>query len=522
MSECGSSFGSRKAGRCVRAILGLAAFALPVGALAREPVQTQNGLLLPTDAGEAGVEVFKGVPYAAAPVGDLRWKPPQPPAAWDGVRVADKLGPPCFQGHFPGVTDPRPASEDCLTLNVWRPAQPDQAKLPVMVWIHGGAFVAGSNVRMDGAPLAGKGVVLVAINYRLGPLGFFTHPELTAESPHDSSGNYALLDAVMALEWVRDNIANFGGDPENVTIFGQSAGSELVNILTVSPLAKGLFAKAIGESGGSMGWREPRKLSASEQLGLALADKAGAKSAMDLRAIAPEQLFELSGREFEPVIDGWSYPTPQRAALRQGLQHRVPMMVGSTADEGQFSSTLTAERYVADMERRYGAKASDLLHRFPGTDDGQARQSNKDYITLGTEFIERTIADEHARVAPAYQYRFIHAPPASAGGEYSRNLKGAYHASELPYVFATLGKEPRDWKDVDRNLERAMSSYWVNFARTGNPNGPGLPHWPDVQSAPRKVLQFGEKVELIDRPHEDAVRFFEEFYYGNDGVHGDQ
>ena len=393
-------------------------------------------------------------------------------------------------------------------------------KLPVMVWIHGGAFVAGSNAKIDGASLARKGVVVVAINYRLGPLGFFTHPLLTADSSHASSGNYAVLDAIAALGWVRDNITAFGGNPRNVTIFGQSAGSELVNILTVTPLSRGLFAKAIGESGGSMGWRQPKPLRASEKYGVALARQAGAQNLKQLRALSPECLFAMSARTFEPVIDPWIYPVSQREALRRGLEHDVPMIVGSTADEGQISPGLTASKYAGEVRRQYAGHARDYLARFPAGSDEEARRSNKRALTLGTEYIEATVADEHARKAPVYQYRFVHPPaPPVADPGFAAPRTGAYHAAELPYVFANLHADPRAGSATHYRLERAMSSYWVNFARSGDPNGPELPHWPSLNAAPGKVMQFGEASSMIDRPNADAIRFFEDVYYGKRGIH---
>lgn len=290
----------------------------------------------------------------------------------------------------------------------------------------------------------------------------------------------------------------------------------MVNVLTVSPLARGLFARAIGESGGSLGWRQPRTLDQSEQLGLALAGRLGATTLAQLRELLPKKLFELSGHQFEPVIDGWVYPVPQREALNKGLEAHVPMIVGSTSDEGQIVPTLTAEEYRAQATRRFGAGASAFLERFPGQTDEEAQQSNKRVGTLDAELIEDTIADTHSPIAATYQYRFVHTPPPATVPGYGRNLAGAYHASELSYVFATLAEEPRQWGEVDRMLERDLSSYWVNFARTGDPNGPGLPRWPTVKQAPGKVMQFGDKVEMVDRPHEQDVRFLDYLYYGED------
>jgi para-nitrobenzyl esterase len=494
----------------------------PVAAAIDGPVRVETGLLLPAPhAGAGRMREFKGIPYAAAPEGALRWRPPSPAQPWQGIRHADQFGPPCFQGNFPGVSDPRLASEDCLSLNIWTPAAGVDDRLPVMFWIHGGAYIAGSNARIDGAALAAKGVVVVAINYRLGLLGFFAHPDLTAQSPHHSSGDYGLLDVVAALTWVQHNIAAFGGDPGNVTIFGQSAGAEIVSILTVAPAARGLFQRAIAESGGSLGWREPKTLDTAQEEGMRFAARAGARSLAQLRQMSAAELYKLRPDRFEPVVDGSVYPLRLHDVYAQGKEADVPMIIGSNGDEGQWSPTLTMAGYVGQVRALYGARTKDFLARFPASTDLEARRSSKKSRTLETQYIASQIAIMHARTltSPVYQYRFIHAPPPSVTQpEYYNKRQGAYHAAELVYVFANLEADPRAWSPTDRRLEALLSSYWVNFARTGDPNGAGLPHWPSVQNAPDEVMQFDRDALPVHRNDTASQRFFEDIYYGPGGA----
>lgn len=495
------------------------------------PIQLPQGRLAPAHVEPApGVKVFKGIPYALAGAAN-RWRPPGEAPGWAGVREAEQFGPPCFQGNWPGVADPRPASEDCLSLNVWTAAKSAGDKLPVMVWIPGGAFVVGSNgkggdagigVDLEGTWLAGKGAVVVSINYRLGALGFLAHPELDRESPQHVSGNYGLLDAIAALHWVQRNIGAFGGDPHNVTVFGQSAGGEMVTLLTVSPLAHGLFQRAIPESGGSLGWREPRQLADAEQDGAAFVTTVGAHSIRELRTMPAAKIYAHRHPKLEPVVDGWVYPADLYEMYSQGRQNDVPMLLGSTGDEGQISRDVTAASFIAQAQQLYGEHAKAFLERFPAGSDEQARESAKNSGTLATDYIETELARLHARTGKTavYQYRFTYTPPASVNeAAFSKDMKGAYHAAELVYVFGALSTDPRAWTTTDRSLAKEMMSYWVNFARTGDPNGPGLPRWPTVQEAPGKILQFDRQTTLIERQNEPVLRFFQELYYGPHGIY---
>ena len=327
-------------------------------------LKIEGGLLAATAAGPTGVRCFKGIPYARPPVGDLRWQPPQPAAPWSGVRTADAFGPNAMQGVVFSDIDPRPAgvSEDCLYLNVWTPALEAEMPVPVMVWIHGGGFVVGSGAepRYDGTNLAANGIIVVTLNHRLNALGFLAHPELTAESPVQASGNYGLLDLVAALEWVKRNIAAFGGDPDQITIAGESAGSEAVSALMASPLARGLFHRAIGESGALFPTpsRAPASLDDAEREGLEFMRKARATSLAELRSMPAKQILAASpGLGFRPVVDGHFLPRSPAAIFAEGAQNDVPLLAGWNKDEG-FNFTLLQG---ADAKRSYPELVSELF-----------------------------------------------------------------------------------------------------------------------------------------------------------------
>jgi para-nitrobenzyl esterase len=404
-----------------------------------------------------GVLVFRGVPYAAPPVGQLRWKPPAPAAKWSGVRQADKLGHNCMQGQPFSDIDPYAAgvSEDCLYLNVWTTSL-GGARRPVMVWIHGGGFYAGfgGEERHNGARLAQKGAVVVTLNYRLGALGFLAHPALSAESPRHASGNYGTLDQIAALQWVKRNIARFGGDPSRVTIFGESAGGMSVGSLVASPLAKGLFHRAILESGTGVG-RAMARLDSAEAAGLRLADTlgirgTGAEVAAKLRAIPAETLLKAPARLNRPVVDGWVLPRPIDSAITTGAANVVPTIVGSNSgepNESMGAPTRTFARLVA------------------------------------------------SRGVPTYLFVF------SRVGEDSVNrARGAYHSAEITFVFGRPRPvlEQAGHTPYDSTLAEAMSDYWVSFATSGDPNGPPnagkLPRWPRYEPGTDALLELGPEV----------------------------
>jgi para-nitrobenzyl esterase len=441
------------------------------------------------------VRAFLGVPYAAPPVGDLRWKPPAPAAKWTGIRQARDFGPRCLQGPIYSDMVFRDAggSEDCLSLNVWTPAKNAKAKLAVMVWIHGGGFMAGgsSEPRQDGGVLAKQGVVVVSMNYRLGIFGFFAHPELAAESDRKAAGNYGLLDQMAALEWVKRNIAAFGGDPANVTIFGESAGSFSVSALMASPEAKGLFHKAIGESGAAFSSSalpfEALAVRAQRDSQFA-SSSLGTDRLNELRALPAAKILEASLQNagsgtprFAPDIDGYFLPEPLPAIFSQGKQSDIPLLAGWNHDEGSFEvvhENSPRDSLKAAATKEFGAKAEQFLQLYPGPDDAQARRSLEDFA--GDRFIAWSTwkwleAQTTTGRQPAYRYRFDlglpHAPEAPA--------PGAYHSAEIEYVFGMLdSKAGLPWRPEDRALSELMQKYWISFARTGNPNGPGLPPWP--------------------------------------------
>jgi para-nitrobenzyl esterase len=487
--------------------------------VANNAVRVESGLLEGVSSSVAGVRVFKGIPYAAPPVGDLRWRPPQPPAKWEGVRKADKFSDSCAQNlarsHNPWTAEfmaQNQAGEDCLCLNVWTAVKSDSERRPVFVWIHGGAFTEGSGevAVYDGAELAKKGLVVVTINYRLGVFGFLTHPELTKESSQNASGNYGLLDVVAALQWAQKNIAAFGGDPQRVTIAGQSAGASAVHALTASPLAKGLFHRAIAESGSGIG-RRMRSLAETENEGVKFAESKGAHSIRELRAMSAKDLTG-GGMRFGPVVDGWFLPADITAIFAQEKQNDAPMLTGLTADEGSASPTygkLKADDFKKQALQRFGDLADAFLKFYPSDDDAQSGVSQKQSAREQGMISMSLWAAERGRTSKAkvWTYYFSRAIPWPDQPQY-----GAFHTSEVPYVFGNFKLLNRPWEPIDRQLSATMMAYWVNFATTGDPNGKGLPQWPASDVKNPVTMELGEKTGT--RPIADKVRFefFEKFF----------
>jgi para-nitrobenzyl esterase len=477
-------------------------------------VRVAQGMLEGIDAAKPGVRAFLGIPYAAPPVGNKRWAPPEPPATWQGVRPAGRFGNRCIQTHpWPDMLFQSAAeSEDCLTLSVWTPAKPG-AHLPVMVWIHGGGFFAGANdeQRHDGSALASKGVVLVAINYRLGVLGFFAHPELTAESPEHASGNYGMLDMIAALRWVRDNIAAFGGDPGNVTIFGESAGSFAVSELMASPLAKGLFHKAIGESGGALrqGGISPLTLAAAEQRGAEFATKVGARSLVELRATPPAKLIEAvgTGDGFNPILDGYVIPDDPVAVFTAGRQARVPLLAGWNSAEIKLPPT-TVAAFEQQLATAFPQDLDSARLLYPAHDDREARLSaialaSDNFIALGTwKWLELHAATGGV---PVYRYLFDQPMPTDSGPPPADD-PGAAHAMDIEYVFETLDSRHLAWQDVDRRVADFTATLWTNFAKRGDPNGPRVPQWP-AWNAPGEKRFMRINATPAAEPERDRARF---------------
>lgn len=465
---------------------------------------------------EEGVWVYKGIPYAAPPVGELRWREPHPVTPWKELRPCTEYGPACVQPEWPYPVgreffNVREQSEDCLYLNVWSPAGDPNERLPVMVWIHGGGFTvgSGSQILYEGKHLAKKGVVVVTINYRLGPFGFLAHPKLSQESPRNVSGNYGLLDQIEALKWVRRNISRFGGDPQNVTIFGESAGGASVCCLMASPLADGLFHKAIVQSGGflSMGMPSARRqedLKEAERIGERISAALGCSAEQDelsaLRSKDARQVLEafertaagLMGRaSIGPVVDGYVLPKAPQEVFAEGKQHRVPLLIGNNADEGLLflgSRGLTLQQYKALLVFIYGKWAPEVEAMFPVSSDGDAREAfNRLFTSLGFGGPSRHAAVCTARLGtPVYVYLFT-----MRSRETSSRHMGAYHGYELPFVFGTL---VRYLGEEEKRLSEAVMNYWTRFAAKGDPNGGQEPGWPRFSEDEDVYQELGMEV----------------------------
>jgi para-nitrobenzyl esterase len=469
-----------------------------------------------------GVTAYLGIPFAAPPVGDLRWRPPQPAARWEGVRPADKFGMSCMQNQagsrLPWTEEfmtQGPIGEDCLFLNVWTAAKNRNARLPVMFWIYGGAFNEGSSsvAVYDGAELARKGVIVVSVNYRVGPLGFLAHPELTKESEHRSSGNYGLLDQIAALQWVRHNIAAFGGDPNQVTVFGQSAGALSVMHLMRSPLARGLFVRAIAQSGPGLLGRNAlgggATLADREAAGAKYIESKGARTLAEMRALPAAGFFASGGRggvtvPNSPFIDGWVLTATQPT-------EQVPLMLGFTADDigvggGAFGAAAkpSVATYQGDAQKVYGEQAATFLKLYPAATEADVPLAQKiagrDRARVSMDL---WAAQQHKASRRIYTYFFDRAIPWPAHPEF-----GAFHTGEVPYVFRTIDRLNRPWEPVDRTLADIISSYWANFAKKGDPNGTGLPRWPEYVPGSHITMQLGAKLGTMSVAEGPKLDFF--------------
>ncbi len=497
----------------------VAAAELASAAVAQQ-VLTETGTISGVQAN--GLSVYKGVPFAAPPVGDYRWRPPQPAAPWKGTRKADAFAPACMQVgvSMPGETPPK-VDEDCLYLNIWTPAKSKHQHLPVIVWIYGGGYINGS-ASMPlywGDRLAQKGAIVVTIAYRLGPLGFLALPELTRESPQHSSGNYGLMDQIAALEWVKRNISAFGGDPKCVTIAGQSSGSISVSILMSSPLAKGLFQRAIGESGGLF---EPLQLAPkfllanAERDGEKYAASLGAPSLKQLRLLPANLLTGNAGGISHPVIEPYVLPVSPYEAFTSGQQNDVPLLIGSNADEARAMidvSHETAATFDSDMEHSVGQLPPPLLAAYPHTtDEGakQARLSLERDLRFGWDMWAWARLQAATGQKSVYYYLFQQQPPFPVGSLYEG--WGASHYAELWYVFDHLDQEPWRWSNADRKVAEEMSSYWVNFAKSGNPNGPDLPQWPAFTNSESKVQYLGDPISVGGVANINGLTVFDSVY----------
>jgi len=492
------------------------------------PIRIEGGLIEGREEGP--VTVFKAIPFALPPVGELRWRGPQPPLPWAGIRKADAFAPICPQdgASVPGAPK-EPTSEDCLYLNVWAPSHGHGAKLPVMVWIYGGGFSTGS-ASMPlywGDQLALRGVLLVTVSYRVGAFGFMAHPELSSESPDHVSGNYGLLDQVAALKWVQRNIGAFGGDPHCVTIFGQSAGSSSVCLLVASPSAKGLFQRAIAESGGvfaplaAVPGAEVILLKGAEKKGLEIQKKLGAASLADMRRLPASEILKAGqNMPWMFLIDRHVLSRQPYDVLSAGDQVDVPLLLGTNGDEGRpflEGTTVTASSFRPDLSRTILAyiPASVLAHYPSGSDEEAyaSRAALERDVRFGWDAWTWAKFQSTTGSAAVYYYHFAHLPPAASGSPWAR--WGAGHWAELPYVFGHPGQAPGPWSPEDHALSDTMMGYWTNFAKHGDPNGPGLPVWPRFTSAQPQVLHFDsaihvggvanlEKLEALDQYFTEA------------------
>ena len=484
-------------------------------------VKVEAGLLQGTS--ENGLSVYRGIPFAAPTVGDLRWRPPQPAAKWQGLKPAVKFGPRCYQGGrgAPGVE----TSEDCLYLNVWSPARSARDHVPVLVWIYGGGFSAGatSEPTYSGENLAKKGVVLVSISYRVGQMGFFVHPELSAESKNHASGNYGLLDMIAGLQWVQRNIAAFGGDPHRVTIFGESAGGIAVSMLCASPLAKGLFQGAISESGGSFGPPRPatmpgenlKRLADAERSGEVYAKGARAASIADLRKIAADKL-PAGGRGQGmawPIIDGWVIPDDQYKLYETRRYNDTPILVGYNSDEGQsFSPPRTPEDYVAAVKARYGPFADRLIAAYPpgsGTVAKTARDLTRDAMFGWHTWVWARLQAKTGK-SKVFFYCFDQHPDYPAGSP--RAGYGSGHGAEVRYVFEHLDPANPQTTKTDLAISEAMATYWTNFAKRGDPNGEGVPAWPAFSDANPTLMYFAQTPHTGPVPGADALGVLDQYF----------
>jgi para-nitrobenzyl esterase len=469
-----------------------------------------------------GISIFKGIPFAAPPAGDLRWKAPAPVPAWTGIKKADAFGPACMQApNSQGNT--APVSEDCLYLNVWTPAKKASEKIPVIVWIYGGGFSGGStSIPMyDGMGFAKKGIVLVSVAYRVGPFGFLAHPELSRESGK-GSGTYGLEDMIAGLKWVKANIARFGGDPSNVTIFGHSAGGMAVNMLAASPVTKGLFSRVICMSGGSFAPLQTSNqagpgmgipaLKLAEASGEAFLKKLGAADIKAARAIKAEEIQKNvgggMGGGFRPAADGYVIPSDLYSIYQARRFNDTPILVGNTSDElGAMGSrgNITADSFEKQVKSQYGSHADAILKVYPHSTDAEAAKSSKGLsressFSWSTWMWARLQSEKGKGKAFEYYYDY-HAP----------NVDGSGHGSDVPYAFQTLGGSQGAPKPEDLKLSDMISSYWANFAKTGDPNGTGLPKWPAFAENNQQAMVFDAAPSARPVPNLDKIKAYDAY-----------
>ena len=481
---------------------------------AADVVQTANGTVEGRGTQPSGVRIFRGIPFAQPPTGDLRWREPQPVKPWQGVRQALDFGPRCMQARIfdDMIFRSNGVSEDCLYLNVWTPAKSARERLPVLVYFYGGGFVSGdgSEPRYDGESMAAKGIVVLTVNYRLGVFGFMSHPELTKESPHNASGNYGLLDQNAALQWVQRNIANFGGDPKRVTIAGESAGSVSVSAQMVSPLSKNLIAGAIGESGAITGTLPAVPRAKAEEQGSKFAAGLGVQSLAALRAFPSQQILDEASKggwasvgRFPLTIDGYFLSSEPAEIYATGKQAHVPLLAGWNSEEVGWNALLgsaqpTLENYKNAVAKLYPSRADEVLKLYPATTTEEVMQAAADLAS--DRFISYSTwkwADLHAKTSNAWVYRYLYARPRPAMKTGNTPpARGASHSAEIEYALGNLGSnEVYAWTPDDYKVSTAMQNYFANFIKKGNPNGAGLPDWPALSTGKLMRLDVESRAE---------------------------
>lgn len=498
--------------------------------------QVEGGIIVGALPSASGVRAFMGIPYAAPPIGSLRWRPPQAVLPWKGVRKVNHFAASCKQSLL-GKTDVlaesqvHPSSEDCLYLNVWTSAAAPDERRPVLLWIHpsGMTHGEGSIPAYNGEILSDKGLVVVTINYRLGIFGTLAHPDLSRESAHKVSGNYALLDMIAAIKWTRRNISAFGGDPTRITLYGESSGGRAVSALSTSPLVKDEFIGVIaGDTIYSKFWGGDAKLADAERSGAEFAAATGGGSIDSLRRMSADELLVAASkhnyRQFEFLNDGWALSGDVISAQKGGTSRDIPILTGMTADfASAVLSPVSAKEYVSSSRKEFAELADRFLALYPGSTDEEAAESQRAEFTEFTTWTHTEWAALHTQIGDkAYFYLFTRSIPSP------RNARtifrsdallpprlGAWHTGEIPYAFDSLGKLDRPWTSADYHLADIMSSYWVNFVKTGDPNGPGLPQWPTYGDKDKPVQELGD--EIGPRPpvlNKEKAAFWSDYYYG--------
>lgn len=488
------------------------------------PVEIEGGFISGNRDSSTGVYSFKGIPFAQPPVGDLRWKSPKPVEPWDGIKPCAKFGPspvqrepsPFMFWSSEFLIPPKMISEDCLYLNVWTKAKSKDAKLPVLVYIYGGGYNSGGSACpiYDGTSTAEKDVIFVSFNYRVGVFGFLAHPELSEESEFNSSGNYGLLDMIAALQWVKNNIAAFGGDPDNVTIAGQSAGASAVNHLVASPYGHNLFNKAVAQSGGNVISNPNRPqmgLKRAEEIGIAFADSLGATGIEDLRNMSASQIHNARGGIRTPIVDGSIIPESIAKIFDQGRQNDVPTIVGWNKDDVVMMAPRPADDFRNDMANNFGEMAPAFFEAYPSSTEEEAAQAQFDFnrdIIFGSQDYFWALKQTRNGKSPIYVYNFNRDVPAYDDS----TAFGAFHSGEIVYLYDNLHTLDRPWQEIDHQITQQFSSYMINFVKSGDPNGEGLPQWYPFDPQKNKAMIIDSVTSFEEIPTLDKMKFWERYF----------